>query len=226
MADLNLVIPAKEPTRAKSRLSSLLTPQQRTELYLTLFVETLQRVIDADIDANILVVTDSVTIANVAKEKGVSTLFEDSSEGEAAAVEKAAGWSVSQGFSRQLVIPGDLAELAAADLVRAVTYPLPNPGLLLCPAVGANGTNAILTSPPDVISFWFGDRSFERYQETAAKMSVPVTILRLESLVLDLDTPDDLFVFLSGTGPHPARDLLNQWNIIPAVGPSEKESSW
>lgn len=214
MNDINIVLPIKDPTHAKERLAPLLSPEQRRELALLLIEQTLAFFASLAPVAHRLVVTDSEWVAECAKQQGFAVLRETSADGETAAVERATRWSVEHGFRSQLVIPGDMAELDADDILRLLAQERPDPSVILCPASGDDGTNAILTTPPDAISFRFGDRSFPDYMAQARRKGMACSVLRLESLVLDLDTPDDVRVLLRNGHNVRLTSVLKEWNIL------------
>lgn len=214
---LNIVIPVKNPARAKERMKDVLIQEQRTALALCLFEEVLrffQEIFQAlENPPHLLVVTDSRDIAGLAERYGATALLEEKAEGETRAVERAAAWSTAEGFRSQLVIPGDMACLGRDDVLRLIQHPRPAPSVVLSPAVGEDGTNAVMFTPPDVIKYRFGARSFPDYQSRAETAGVPCEVLRLSSLVLDLDTPEDLAAFMREQPGHPAMALLRTWNI-------------
>ena len=211
--DLNIVLPIKDPRGAKERLSPLLTPEQRLELAHYLIDQTFS-FFNGFLDrAHVLVITDSAKIAQRAEASGFTALKEEQAEGETAAVERATEWSVAHGFRSQVVIPGDMARIDADELIQLLHTPRPDPSVILVPAVGDDGTNAILTTPPNVIPFRFGNSSFPDYCERAAQQNVPCEIVRLPSFVLDLDTPDDLKAAVQQGRNAQLREMLTQWQI-------------
>jgi 2-phospho-L-lactate guanylyltransferase len=214
--ELNIVVPVKDPTGAKERLSGLLSPEQRRDLALILYEGVLALLAETAEAAHRLVITDSDEMAARARKAGAAVLREERAAGETAAVEQAAAWSVAHGFESQLVIPGDLAAPDRDEFKFLLRYPRSHPSVLLCPAVGDDGTNAILTTPPNVIPFRFGARSFPDYRRAAEARGIRCDVLRLKSLVLDLDTPDDVRAFLAATAHTPAHHLLRTWNLAPA----------
>lgn len=213
MSDLNIVIPIKNPDGAKERLAALLTTEQRRELAYALIDQTLDFFKPYRSRANILIVTDSERIASRARESGYDVLLEEKAEGETSAVNRATRWSMEKGFRSQVVIPGDMAGIDPEDMERLLSHPRPDPSVILCPAVGDDGTNAILTTPPDAIPFRFGVRSFPDYRARAEERGIPCEVLRLRSMVLDLDTPDDLRALLSNGSSPRIKDLLSSWNL-------------
>src|SRR5437764_14715631 len=54
------------------------------------------------------------------------------------------------------------------------------------------GTNALLLTPPDVLAPSFGPDSRRRHLADAQTAGVPAEVVELDSLALDVDTPDDL----------------------------------
>lgn len=210
---INIVLPIKNPEHAKERLASLLSPKQRRALAWALIEQTFAFCKGFASVVHVLVVTDSPEVAGRAEEEGFSVLKEERPEGETAAVRKATAWSMENGFASQVVIPGDMAELDAAEFRRLLSHDRPNPSVILCPATGDDGTNAILTTPPDALTHRFGVRSFPDYLEQARDKNIPCTVLRLESLVLDLDTPEDVRAFLHRGRNATLRKLFEEWNL-------------
>ena len=208
-----IVIPFKDPSLAKERLSEFLTSEQRRELALTLFDSTLASLSPFIGRADLLVVTNSPMIGLRAETAGAHALVESKSRGETAAIEEATRWSIARGYERQVVIPGDMARLDPADISALLDFRLAPPSVVLSPAVGDDGTNAIMTSPPDALPFRFGKASFPEYLLRAAELGVQARVLRLKSLVLDIDTPEDLRHFMKDQLGSPAQRLLMSWGI-------------
>lgn len=210
--DTVILVPFKEPTGSKTRLAHLLSPERRHALALALFDETL-RVLIANGTAEVAVVTDSEVVAERARSAGALVVLDGDSRGETAAIEAATRWSAAQGYARQLVVPGDMAALDPSQLSELLACRPPDPGVVLAPAVGEDGTNAILTSPPDCLPYRFGRGSFPEYLARAATLGLHVRVLRLRSFLLDIDTPEDLREFLALSPDVPAIALLRSWGF-------------
>lgn len=213
----NIVVPFKDPSTAKQRLSEFLSADRRRILAVTLFDQTLGLLASLPSEPHILVVTDSESIAARARSFGAATLLELKGNGETAAVQAATAWSIHHRFTRQIVIPADMARLDPSEVEELIAARIAPPGVILCPAVGDDGTNAVLSSPPDAVPFRFGKASFPEYLIRAAERGVTARILRLPSFVLDLDTPEDLKAFLAGTPNTPAYALLREWGVAEQV---------
>lgn len=209
----NIVIPVKNPPSAKQRLGELLSPSQRQELALAMLDHVISAVTAARAPRHVLVVTDSPAIEERVSGRGVTVLREVSARGETQAVEEATRWSIQQGFRRQVVIPADLPFITPEDIDTLLAMPLQSPSVVLCPASGDDGTNAIMTSPPDCLTYRFGLRSFPDYVEQARLRGVPCRIVRLPRLVLDLDSFEDVKTFLDEATEGPVLRLLTEWRL-------------
>jgi 2-phospho-L-lactate guanylyltransferase (CobY/MobA/RfbA family) len=64
--------------------------------------------------------------------------------------------------------------------------------VVIAPDRHEKGTNALLLSPAGLIEYDFGENSFERHCELAKKAGARLEIVKLHSLGLDLDLPEDL----------------------------------
>lgn len=216
MNGLNIVVPVKDPRGAKQRLASMLAQEVRTTLARALLEQTLGDIARYAPDAGRLLVSDDERMAAVAEAYGAAFLHEPAAAGETRAVDRATDRSIAAGYDAQLVIPADMAQLEGDDMLALISAPRPAPSVILCPAVDDDGTNAILTAPPDAIGFRFGARSFASYCARADAAGVPHTVMRLDSFVLDIDTPDDVRAFLAR---HPVNPIAT-WLTNQLSGPA------
>jgi 2-phospho-L-lactate guanylyltransferase len=90
---------------------------------------------------------------------------------------------------RALLVPGDTPALDTADLDALLARAEP---VVIVPDRHGTGTNALLLTPPGAIAPAFGPGSCERHQAAAEAAGVDHAVLRLPSLALDVDTPEDL----------------------------------
>jgi 2-phospho-L-lactate guanylyltransferase len=105
--------------------------------------------------------------------------------------------------------------LSAADLNALLTHPAGQRSALIVPDRHGTGTNALLLTPPDVLAPSFGPDSRRRHLADASAAGVPAEIVELDSLGLDVDTPEDLDALrrtLSSThgGAAHTRGMLSQ----------------
>jgi 2-phospho-L-lactate guanylyltransferase len=68
------------------------------------------------------------------------------------------------------------------------------PDVVIVPDRHGTGTNALLLAPPDVIHPSFGPGSRQRHEDAARAHGARCRIAQPRSLVLDVDTADDIAV--------------------------------
>jgi 2-phospho-L-lactate guanylyltransferase len=119
------------------------------------------------------------------------------------------------GAERLLVMLGDVAGALPGEigeLLRALDE-LGGRGVVLAPARDG-GTGALLRSPHDLIPNRFGPESAEAHRDLARHAGVPFRELELASLAVDLDTREDLEVFLArNEGGSRTRGLLRELGL-------------
>jgi 2-phospho-L-lactate guanylyltransferase len=207
---LAIVVPAKDPMTAKSRLKPLLSDVERRSLATTLFGRTLGFFRAEFPDLPVVVVTDSETVAREARGAG-ATVLRDEGVGLTAAVRQATAWVVSAGFEAQLIVPADIGALQRDEFVTLFEQPRVAPSVTIVPSADEGGTNALLSAPPDAIPLWYGEGSFARHVREAESRGIAVRIMRLPGLALDLDTPDDVHRFLAHAPHHLVPSELQRW---------------
>ena len=210
-----IVIPVKEFSQAKSRLGKTLSPYHRSTLARRLCERTLRFLEHCFYDYDRLVVTDSSAIGKLAMDYGAMVLEEPIADGLSQAARRAAAWACRKGYPAQLLIPADIVQLEEAEIRQLLETHQDEPFVVICPA-NDGGTNALLTSPPDVIPFRLGPRSAEAHRETALRLSLACQVLDLSNLRFDLDTPSDINTlgsFIQQHGAETPQELKKLWNL-------------
>ena len=75
------------------------------------------------------------------------------------------------------------------------------------------GSNAILCSPADAMPLRFGENSFFPHLAAARAHGIEPNVIHLPRIALDIDTPEDLALFLATPSRTNARALLDRWGI-------------
>jgi len=190
---LSIVIPMKSPEKAKGRLAGVLGQDERKALALHLFERNVRFFRHEFPDINLLVVTCSKQVQQIAEAAGAETLLQPAPDlGLNNAVEAAARFNAARGFASQLVIPGDIETLDRGELATLLEQPRLKGSVIVCPSCDG-GTNALLTTPPDVLPFSYGPQSCQIHLLTALQLGLQAKRLYLEKLSFDIDRPCDLF---------------------------------
>lgn len=202
-----VVVPVKPFNEGKSRLAGHIPPQQRRALNRELLTRTLTAINQAHLDAQILVISRDSHALDAAKRAGSRTLTEESqpctappptctpndTESEPqlnAALTQAARHAAAHGATQLLVLPTDMPNLTAADVRTMAASRGPEPQITIAPSRDG-GTNALMLQPPQAIPFAFGRDSFLRHQRLAAQAGIPVHVVQSDSLLFDIDLPED-----------------------------------
>jgi 2-phospho-L-lactate guanylyltransferase (CobY/MobA/RfbA family) len=116
-----------------------------------------------------------------------------------------------------LIVLGDVAGALSEDFTRllAEAEKRATAGVWLAPS-SDGGTCALLQRPAGVIPCRFGRDSAKRHREACEEAHVPHHEMRLASLAIDLDEPEDLEAFLAtAKGGRRTRALLTS---LPRAG--------
>ena len=187
------ILPVKSFGAAKQRLSDMLGGGARSALAQAMFSDVLASLRHArSLDAIAVVTADRVADSTAAGH-GAIGIRDHEESGQSHAASLGIGWALEHGFERALLVPGDTPLLEPSELDdlldRAEERSL---GVVIVPDRHGTGTNALLLSPPDSITPSFGPGSRARHQEAARSAGVTVALEEPPSLVLDVDTPEDL----------------------------------
>jgi len=189
---LQAVIPVQPFGRAKSRLSPVLSPNERCALAEAMFRDVLAAVFASRLFDAVHVATGCEDAARIAREAGASVLPDASqSPGTNGAVDAALAKLPLD--AAVMVVQADLPLLQPTDLV-AVAAALRNGAeVVLVPAMDG-GTTILGLSPARAIRSAFGPNSFAAHMAQAG--SAPV-VLRPGRAVFDLDRPEDIALLLA-----------------------------
>jgi len=207
-----IVIPMKDPQQSKQRLSAALSSSHRQQLALSLFEQTLRFFRDCFGDYPMLVVTSARQVRAIAERYGARVLMENRATGLNDAASLAAQWSCAHGFDTQLLIPADIAVLDKREIGQLLGQRWDTPWVSICPA-DDGGTNALMTSPPDVLPFQFGSDSSESHRAAALRLGVRTVVIQMKHLAFDVDRPVDLEQLASLPHRIPAQEVLSACNL-------------
>jgi 2-phospho-L-lactate guanylyltransferase len=187
MGDPVVLIPVNALDRAKGRLADVLEPVDRVMLAAATFAEVVNAAGEAGLRTVILAARpeDVIFEAEVMEERGDVSGLTAQLEG---ALE-------SLGAPEVLILHADLPLATGAELRRLVEAAPPAPSVTLVRSRDG-GTNAMLMRPSGCIPLRYGPGSFEKHVSAAREVGVEVCVVESEALSLDLDTSDDIEVFL------------------------------
>ena len=191
------LVPAKALSQAKGRLAAVLSDEERRQLALAMLEDVLTALAGVPAIGRRAVVSPDAEVLAQAQRLGAVPIAEPpQSRGVNRALSYAAAQLSAQGAQALLVVPVDVPAIIPAE-VEAILEALPGErGVVLCPSL-ARGTSALALRPPDAIPFRFGRNSFLAHRREANARGLAARVLRIASLAVDIDSPDDLLDLLS-----------------------------
>ena len=203
------LIPVKRLEESKSRLLPELPDARRQALTLAMLEDLIESLSKARSVDRIAVTTPDPVVAERASAAGAEILMRDEPGLNAALEDGRERLKIESGVGF-LIVLGDVAGARPADFERLIEAGRADarPGVWLAPS-SDGGTSALLQMPSDAIACSFGHQSASRHREAAAAAGIAYHEIELDSLLIDLDQPEDLEAFLkSDTGGRRTRALL------------------
>lgn len=188
-------MPVKKLDMAKSRLSLLLSNDERKRFCLEMLKDVLTTIKMAKYIKQTIVTSRDETVRQLAKDFGVLSFEENEFGGLNQAISETVNWCILKGVLSTLILPADIPAVIPLDLNRIFTQK-ENSGIVISPSRNGEGTNALLLAPPNVIPTFYGFQSFQRHVGEALTQGINIHILRSLRVALDIDTIEDLITFL------------------------------
>ncbi len=238
-----IVVPVKELAQAKTRLSPLLSLEERRRLAWLLLQGVLHGVARGRAGARAVVVTSHAPAIALGERLGFTVLRERRQVSESESVDAASAALEREGVHGVLRVPLDLPLVAAAHLeglldaacaadrlqhaAESCTAPAPgargrgmhgdprpgNRAALLVPSRDGSGTNALYRAPPTLFPSRFGPGSRALHEQAARELGVSPVVLQVGALALDIDEPGDVAELVRRNTPCPALDYLTGLEI-------------
>jgi len=185
------IVPIKPLRRGKSRLSEILSEKERYKLNHQLFLNTIEVLRGVDEISDILVVSRDSDVLTESREFGVRTVTENGAPELNNALRRASLFSRAFSTEGVLIVPADIPLLTPQDLRDFLSKRTEPPMLVISPDRRRQGTNMLLVDPADLLTFSYGQDSFNRHIALAHSQGADVVIYENERIALDLDIPED-----------------------------------
>lgn len=184
------VIPVKRLDAALRRLKGALGPAERERLAEALFLDLIAKLPRSRNITDSLIVTSDPSVSRQARWLGHEVLEQAEDVGHSEAAIAGVEAAKSAGADRVAMLAADCPLLDIEQLDRHLGR-TPQAALIV-PDHHGTGTNALVLSPPDAIQPAFGLESCSRHISRARDAGIGFTLERIESLEMDLDTPEDM----------------------------------
>jgi 2-phospho-L-lactate/phosphoenolpyruvate guanylyltransferase len=207
------VLPVKVMDHAKQRLAGVLSANERRELFRAMVEDVLAALAASEGLAGILMVTRDPEARRLAACYGARVLAEDQDRGHTAASSLGARTLAREGAAGMIQVPADIPLITPADVDALLAAHGEAPAVTLAPSRDRRGSNAVASSPADLLPLSFGDDSFAPHLRRARVLGIEPRVLERPALALDLDTPDDLAAFVATPSPTRAYAYLAERGI-------------
>jgi 2-phospho-L-lactate guanylyltransferase len=201
-----VIIPVKRLDDAKSRLSVLLTDDERKQFCLTMLEDILRTVKSTAGIHQIVVISKAPEVSNITK-NFEATYLDESKNGLNEAVSEAINWCIRKEATSVLILPADIPLVTPTDLDRMLAL-RGKAAMVISPSKNGKGTNALLLTPPNVCETFYGPSSFQKHIEEASERKISFCKFKSSRIALDIDTVNDLTDFVSKNGNTSAANKL------------------
>ena len=203
---IDVVIPVKDLSLAKSRLQDILSAVERAALVRAMLEDLLTTLRQCQI-GNIWLVARDRDVLELGRRFKVCLVPEAEANGYNQAV--AEGLARVGAETSVLVLPADLPMAQPADIEKLTTSCTTNdPTVGLVPDRNKRGTNGLYMSAPSLITPVFGPDSLLKHNLAASRAGVAATVVPLENLAMDIDVGEDLKAFFRASQPGSTLDYL------------------
>lgn len=211
-----ILVPVKDLSKAKQRLSAVLSAEERFELAQVMCRDVLETLANWKKRPAVAVVTSDSFACDLAMRFGFDVIEDSENAGETDAIEMATAVCLERGETSTLVIPADIPLIESAELER-IPEAAPVPGSLLVPDAARRGTNAAWRAPANLFPLRFGNDSFLPHLAAANATGLACTVLELPSIARDIDRPEDLWVVAAAAGNRHSQKLLRGWGLADRI---------
>lgn len=203
------IIPVKKFENSKTRLSPVLSADERASLSSLMLDDTLSVLAGAQSLQQLIVVSGERRAEEIAARHGAKFLHEEKESGVNSAVSLADSYCADQGADATVVIPQDLPLLDAVDVamvcglaeneVRCV---------VICPSFRYDGTNLLLRKPSSLMETYYDNDSYEAHIKAAGELGITVKLFFSKKLMADVDTAEDARQLAKEAGSNKTLEFL------------------
>lgn len=212
---LAAIVPVKVLAQAKSRLSNILSAQERRALVQAMLDDVLTALLATRGVGHIVVISADPAVLAQAAARGADALLDRQADLNAA-LTQAAEYCAARGAQAVLALPADLPLATPGALERLLAAAGAPPYAVIAPSRDG-GTNALLVHPPLALPYRFGVGSMARHSAAARDNAVALRLVYDDRLSLDVDQPDDLLLLAERDGASATQLLLRELCISERV---------
>ena len=188
------LVPIKESSLAKQRLSGFLCAKSREALFVAMVADVFATLAACASLQRFAVVTVDPAAQQLARQRGGLVIETGARSGY-----NEAAWAGTRelveryGAEAVLTLPMDVPLITTRDIDDIISAHEDSlGGFTLVPSRDFRGTNATLSSPPGCVGFRFGEDSFAAHLHSARAVGIRPFIVNVSNVALDIDYPEDI----------------------------------
>lgn len=201
------IIPVKPLNRAKSRLSSVLSPTQRAQLAETMMRRMLTVLVDTPRITGTIVISRDSKALSIARELGAKTVQENGQSELNPALARATEVVRAWGGHAVLILPADLPFITSEDITNIIELGEYTLTVVIATDANQDGTNALLVRPAGLMTYAYGSGSYHRHLTIAKYAGAEIKTYQSDTISLDIDTPADLVEYNRRVTAQSIQDL-------------------
>ena len=208
------VIPVKQISQAKQRLSKILSSEERRDFFSAMLENVLSMMVKIDFFEKIILATNCPHAISIAGRHGITHFETGPDDGLNQAAGETVNHLLENGIRDMFLIPADIPLITEEEINSVLKAHPSAPSLTIIPSRDKLGSNCILLSPPSRMPLKFGPDSYLRHQEIAQTNGLKVNPMEFPGFGLDIDEPKDLFELLKAEGNTRSQKYLRQLNLV------------
>ena len=208
------VIPVKQISQAKQRLSKILSSEERRDFFSAMLEDVLSMMVKIDFFEKIILATNCPHAISIAGRHGITHFETGPDDGLNQAAGETVNHLLENGISDMFLIPADIPLINEEEINSAIKAHPSAPSLTIIPSRDKLGSNCLLLSPPSRMPLKFGPDSYFRHLEIAKSNGLKINSMELPGFGLDIDEPKDLFELLKAEGNTLSQKYLLQLNLL------------
>ena len=208
------VIPVKQISQAKQRLSKILSSEERRDFFSAMLEDVLSMMVKIDFFEKIILATNCPHAISIAGRHGITHFETGPDDGLNQAAGETVNHLLENGIRDMFLIPGDIPLITEEEINSAIKAHPSAPSLTIIPSRDKLGSNCLLLSPPSRMPLKFGPDSYFRHLEIAKSNGLNINPMELPGFGLDIDEPKDRFELLKAEGNTLSQKYLLQLNLL------------
>jgi len=208
------ILPLKPIAESNTRLSLVLSPRQRHQLYEMMLIDVLSALSGISHLGGILGITNCSVAKSHLRSAGAEILVDQDDAGLNDAIAKGLKELERREVTGAFTIPGDIPAVTSAEIAGVINSIQTFGSVTIVPSHDGHGTNGLAMSPLTLLSPQFGHSSKHAHIILARKMNLRLQVMPLSGYGFDIDTPADLRWMAGLTSPSKTKSYLDEINLL------------